>query len=124
MNKLNYKQKKYNNLNPVISDKNKLLYNLSKKKQIVRNQIPVVKNSSGIVWEYTYFKHILELKKIFDTGIKKNKKNIDTQSIEFLSNFCIFLKAGSSGEISPYIENLDTYTENLFLIFTIKRNEL
>ena len=76
-------------------------------------------------WEYVYFEHILNLRKIFEKGIKNLNINnkINTRSVDFLDNFCIFLKKYSSGKISPYIENLNEKTEKMYYEFVIKRNE-
>ena len=45
------------------------------------------------------------------------------RSVDFLENFCIFLREYSSGKISPYIEELSERTQNLYMEFTIKRQE-
>lgn len=77
------------------------------------------------VWEYTYFQHILNLRKIFENGINhlNINKRIETRSVDFLENFCIFIREYSSGKISPYIEHLSEKTQNLYTEFTIKRQE-
>jgi hypothetical protein len=79
-------------------------------------------NGSYGVWEYTYFKHILDLHIIFSNGIKK--LGIETHTIYFLDKFCYFIRESSSGKISPFIEILNNPNEELYHEFTIKRNEL
>ena len=79
-------------------------------------------NGSYGVWEYTYFKHILDLHTIFSNGIRK--LGIETDTINFLDKFCYFIRESSSGKISPFIEILNDPTEELYSEFTIKRNEL
>ena len=77
-------------------------------------------NVSYDVWKYTYFKHILDLSDIFSEGVKK--LGIETNTINFLDVFSDFIRECSSGEISPYIEDLDEQTEELYLENAIKRN--
>jgi hypothetical protein len=90
-------------------------------KQTVRNQVPKPNNNISFgVWEHTYFKHVLDLNDIFSEGV--NKLDIDTNSFEFLSIFSNFIRQCSSGEISPYIEDLDSETNELYMEYTIKRN--
>ena len=79
-------------------------------------------NCSYGVWEYTYFKHILDLHTIFSNGIRK--LGIETDTINFLDKFCYFIRESSSGKISPFIEILNDATVELYSEFTIKRNEL
>lgn len=102
-------------------------FNLPTKGKTVRNQIPKNKSSSLGVWEYVYFKHILNLKKIFVDGIKNFKfpapNNIETISSYFFDNFSRFIKEYSSGEISPYIENLNEYEEEEYYKFTITKED-
>ena len=84
-------------------------------KRKVRNQLPKDRNSSIGSWEYAYFKHILELKRIFEEGIKNLKTiRIDTKSVEFIDNFSRFIKEYSSGEISKFLEELNEYEEDIF----------
>lgn len=91
-------------------------------KPTVRNQVPKPNNSNSFgVWEHTYFKHVLELSDIFSEGA--NKLGIDTDSINFLDIFSNFVRDCSSGEISPFIEELDPKTDEFYLEYTIKRNE-
>lgn len=91
-------------------------------KPTVRNQVPKPNNSNSFgVWEHTYFKHVLELSDIFSEGA--NKLGIDTDSINFLDIFSNFVRDCSSGEINPFIEELDPKTDEFYLEYTIKRNE-
>ena len=91
-------------------------------KPTVRNQVPKPNNNNSFgVWEHTYFKHVLELSDIFSEGA--NKLGIDTDSINFLDIFSNFVRDCSSGEISPFIEELDPKTDEFYLEYTIKRNE-
>ena len=78
-------------------------------------------NVSYDVWKYTYFKHILDLSDIFSDGVKK--LGIETNNINFLDVFSEFIRQCSSGDISPFIENLDEKTEELYLENAIKRNK-
>jgi hypothetical protein len=90
--------------------------------QTVRNQVPKINNNVSFgVWEHTYFKHILDLSDIFSEGV--NKLDIDTKSFEFLSIFSNFIRKCSSGEISPYIEDIDSKTDELYMEYAIKRNK-
>lgn len=94
-----------------------------KPKTLVRNRIPRKNcNSSYYVWEQTYFRHILDLKDIF--SLVASKLNIETESIDFLNVFAKFIRDCSSGEISPYIEDLTEYETQSYLNFIILRNEL
>ena len=89
----------------------------------VRNQVPKSNiNVSNDVWEYRYFKHILDLNDIFSEGA--NKLGIETNTVNFLDIFSKFIRDCSSGEISPFIEDLDEQTDDSYLEFTIKRNEM
>lgn len=89
----------------------------------VRNQVPKSNiNVSNDVWEYRYFKHILDLNDIFSEGA--NKLGIETNTVNFLDIFSKFIRDCSSGEISRFIEDLDEQTEDSYLEFTIKRNEM
>ena len=81
------------------------------------------KESSYGVWEHAYFKHILDLYDIFCRNMTTLDISINTHSVEFLDNFCRFVRQNSSGEISLYLENLPEYVEKLYEQFTIKRNE-
>lgn len=81
------------------------------------------KESSYGVWEHIYFKHILDLYDIFCRYMTKLDISINTRSVEFLDNFCRFIRQNSSGEINLYVENLSEYVEKLYEQFTIKRNE-
>jgi len=93
------------------------------KKKIIRNQISRLnKNISHDAWEYVYFEHILNLYNIFSEVFKKLNLNIDTDSFDFLYNFSLFIKDCSSGEISPYIENLSDNVNTVYLEYTIKRD--
>ena len=96
----------------------------SNKRKLVRNQIPKNKNSSLDTWEYEYFNHIIDLKKIFSEGIKKIKIfKIDTKSVEFFDNFSRFIKKYSSGEISPYLEKLNENTETIYNQYIITKTD-
>lgn len=89
----------------------------------VRNQIPKPnRNNSFGVWEHTYFSHILELYNIFINETKSILK-LNANSIDTLDNFCRFIRECSSGEISPYINELSPALENIYTEFLIKRNE-
>jgi len=91
------------------------------KKTPVRNKI-LRKNNNGSydVWEYTYYKHILDLSNIFALGTKK--LGIETESYDFLEIFAHFIRDCSSGEISPYIENLSERDNESYIHFAILRN--
>jgi hypothetical protein len=68
----------------------------------VRNQIPNPNNNiSHGVWEYIYYRHILELSDIFSNCAKK--LDIDIDSFDFIDIFSHFIRDCSSGEISPNI---------------------
>ena len=97
----------------------------SRLRKSVRNQNPKPnQNVSYDTWEFTYFKHILALHDIFsgcidDLGIP----GINTKSAGFLNIFANFIRDCSSGEVSPYIEELTEYESNIYLEYVIKRNE-
>ena len=59
---------------------------------------------------------------IFSEGA--NKLGIETNTVNFLDIFSKFIRDCSSGEISRFIEDLDEQTEDSYLEFTIKRNEM
>ena len=89
----------------------------------VRNRIPRKNcNSSYDVWEYKYFRHILNLKDIFSS--LASKLNIETNSVDFLNVFSRFIRDYSSGEISPYLDDLTEEDKEYYLNFIILRNEL
>lgn len=95
----------------------------NRRKHTVRNQVPRPNNNvSYDVWEQTYFKHVLELRDIFSKGV--DKLGIETSSINFIDIFSNFIRECSSGEISKYIEGFDDLTDELYMEYTIKRNEL
>jgi hypothetical protein len=86
-------------------------------------------NVSYDVWEYTYFKNIIELSDIFLKGFKQLGINTHTNMeyedyIDFLHLFGQFIRDCSSGEISPYIEELSSDTNDFYKHFTILRNEV
>ena len=97
--------------------------NLPSRRKLVRNQIPKNRESSLDSWEYAYFKHIINLRHIFVEGIKKLKisTKIDTKYVDFFNNFSRFIKVYSSGEISPYLEELNEYEENMYFKYTIAK---
>jgi hypothetical protein len=91
-------------------------------KPIVRNQFPIDNNNVSFnTWEHTYFKHIIELAKIFSEGCEKF--NIDTTSLEFLDIFSHFIRQSSSGKISSYMEDIDSREEDFYMEYAIKRNK-
>ena len=91
----------------------------------VRNQVPRTNtNNSYDTWEFTYFKHILDLHSIFANAIHKlGIPGIDTNSYNFLYVFGKFIRECSSGEISPYIEDLTERDKQVYMEYTIKRNK-
>jgi hypothetical protein len=94
----------------------------SRTRPTVRNQTPRPNNNVSFgVWEHTYFKHVLELSDIFSEGV--NNIVVDTKSFKFLDIFSKFIRECSSGEISPYIEELDPTIDELYMEYTIKRND-
>ena len=92
------------------------------RRKSIRNQLSKDRNSSIEAWGYAYFKNILDLRRIFEEGIK-NLKNIriDTTSIEFFDNFSRFIKEYSSGEISTYLEDLNEYEEDMYFKYIIAK---
>lgn len=91
-------------------------------RQTARNQVPRPNNRvSYDVWERTYFKHILDLAEIFSFGAEK--LGIKTDTIAFLDVFSNFIRHCSSGEISPFIEDIDEQTDEFYFEYTIKRNK-
>jgi hypothetical protein len=100
-----------------------IIQNIFGTKTQVRNRIPQRNcNSSYDVWEHTYFRHILDLKDIFSQ--RAAKLNIETDSVDFLNIFSQFIRDCSSGEISPYVEDLTEDENEYYLDFTILRNEI
>jgi hypothetical protein len=98
---------------------------LTKFRRSVKNQIPLQQsNNSYSTWELTYFKHILEIHSIFANAIDElGFSHINTKSADFLHIFGKFIRKCSSGKISPYIEELTNEEEQIYLEYTIKRNE-
>ena len=95
----------------------------NKGKKTVRNQVQNPNNNVSFdTWEHIYFKHILDLNDIFSEGIEKI--GINTGSLNFLEVFSHFIRDCSSGEISPYIEDLDPEISEFYNEYTIKRNGL
>lgn len=96
----------------------------------VRNQVPRPNyNASHGTWELTYFKHILELQRIFADGIRDlGIPGLGVDSFEFLEVFSHFIKECSSGEISPYVDGVDSTNdkglEELYFQYMIKRNNI
>jgi len=98
---------------------------LTKFRRSVKNQISLQhSNNSHSAWELTYFKHILEIHAIFANAIDKlGFSHINTKSADFLNIFSKFIRKCSSGKLSPYIEELTNEEEQIYLEYTIKRNE-
>ena len=100
-----------------------ILLQSHRRKKTVRNNVPRPNNNvSYDVWEHAYFQHILDLCEIFNNGARK--LGLETDTICFLDIFAHFIRDCSSGENSPYIENLNPDTSNFYLNFTILRNNL
>lgn len=91
----------------------------------VRNQIPRPNNNVSYErWELTYFEQILDLSSIFTEGVSKLGINMNFRDVDFLDNFGHFVRDVSSGEISPYIEELSEPVKNIYREFSIKRDDL
>ena len=90
---------------------------LPKYQKSVRNRKTKHYSTNTVLWEHTYFNHILNLKKIFASFV-----NINTNTSDFLQKWCIFLRKCSTGEISNYMEDISPFTENLYFEFMVKRN--
>ena len=105
--------------------KHELITSIRTRKRRVRNQIPKDRYSSIEAWEYAYFTYIIDLKNIFFEGVRNlNIGGLDTNSVNFFSNFSNFIKDYSSGEITPYIEELNEYEENMYNNYVIEKSEL
>lgn len=98
------------------------------RRKIVRNQTPKPNyNVSHWSWELTYFRHILELHNIFSEGVKGlGFGDLGIHSFEFLNVFSNFIKDSSSGEISPFVDNVGTNgnLEDLYFEYMVKRNNI
>jgi hypothetical protein len=93
----------------------------NRQRQTTRNQVPRPNNNNSFgSWEHVYFKHVLDLSDIFSKGI--SKLDFNTKSFNFINIFSHFIRDVSSGEISPYIEELDAKTDQFYMEYTIKRN--
>jgi len=94
---------------------------------IKRPDMTRINKPSYDVWEYTYFKHIIELKDIFVRNMEKYCDRSITHFIDsdndFFDFFSNFIRDCSSGDISPYVEHLNNGEESLYFEFDIKRNE-
>ena len=87
----------------------------------VRNQVPKNRTSSLETWEYKYFKHLIDLRDIFVKGLEKLEiTGVDLRSEFFFNTFSSFIKKNSSGEINPYIQELNDYEENIYHNYIIK----
>lgn len=88
----------------------------NERKETVSNQVPqLYTNASYGVWEHTYFQHVLNLAKIFSNGTRN--LGIQTNTIDFLDTFSHFIRDVSTGQISPYIEELNKDTDEFYLNF-------
>lgn len=66
------------------------------------------------MWEYAYFPHLLEMYNlIYDEWTPKD-----------MFNFCKFIYNVSSGEISPYLNDMTKEQELIYFGYIIKRNSL
>ena len=92
----------------------------------VRNHISKPnQNVSYDTWEFTYFKHSLNLRDIFSKCvIDLQIPGVDIKSADFFNIFGNFIRECSSGEISPYIEKLNQKEEKIYLEYIIKRNKI
>jgi hypothetical protein len=99
-------------VNETCEYKHEFIKSIRTRKRRVRNQIPKDRCSSIEAWEYAYFTYIIDLKNIFVEGV--NMLGLDTNSVDFFSNFSNFIKDCSSGEITPYIQELNDYEENMY----------
>jgi hypothetical protein len=89
----------------------------------VRNQNPRLNTTVTYnKWESTYFQHILDLAEIFSNGIDEINLDVTTNNFDFLDYFGRFIKDSSSGEISPYVEEMNKNTKEFYIEFDIKRN--
>lgn len=83
-------------------------------------------NVSYGVWEYKYFKYIIDLSDIFLKGAKRlgiNTDMNDTEYMDFLYVFGQFIRDCSSGEMSPFVEDPSAELNNFYIHYTILRNE-
>ena len=77
-------------------------------------------------WEWAYFRHLLELREIFVSGMCFVNPNIDVETLytpEFFENFSQFVYEASSRHISPYLEPLSERLLEEYSKYLIKRNE-
>ena len=98
---------------------------MNRNRMSVRNQAPAAyANNSYDAWEHTYFKHILDLHEIFMNDFRNLKiPDFDPCSASFLYTFGQFVRECSSGEISPYVDDLSEDLENFYCEYIIKRQE-
>lgn len=75
------------------------------KRNLVVNGASPIKNASYDDWEFSYFKHLINMRNIF---IKYTSDIItdDMYTPEFFEYFCSMIYEGSSGYVSSYINNL------------------
>lgn len=101
--------------------------NIDKQKEI-EDMVCILINNNKFgnieLWKYIYFNHILDIKNIFENGIRKLNLpcKIHTKNIDFLDNFCDFLRVYSSGKIENYIEPLSVSNSMLYLEYITKKS--
>lgn len=99
---------------------------LRPKRQLVTNYVPQKGNSSYGVWEFSYYRHLIDLRNIFINGMLDNHPELDgyLQSDAFTDDFFRFVRECSSCYISPQLELLTEQEEEDLAKFQIKRDEI
>jgi hypothetical protein len=92
---------------------------VSRKPRVRRGKVRERCDDSYDVWECTYFKHLMELSKIFEEGMKL--LGVETSTVDFLSVFFRFIRDCSSGEINQYIEEFSPETEYEYSEYYLKK---
>jgi hypothetical protein len=80
--------------------------------------------SNYVFWELTYYEHLLEMRDMYADVILRTNPDMKIQiySPSFFKDFSRMIWENSSGEISPYVEDLTDAGENSYMNYRIKSN--
>uniref|UniRef100_A0A6C0ELV7 Uncharacterized protein n=1 Tax=viral metagenome TaxID=1070528 RepID=A0A6C0ELV7_9ZZZZ len=94
-------------------------------RKLVTNYVPPRENDSDDIWEYSYFRELIQLRNIFIEGVEKIRPDLleYLHSPQFFLTFCRMVRKGSSGYIHRYLEDLTDEERDDYLHYVFKRNE-
>ena len=97
------------------------------KKKIISCKIQKIRKNSHNKWEYSYFVQLIDMYKIFINGLNKiyniQEDDFNINSIYFLK-FTKFIFEQSSGNITPYLNDITEETFERYTYEIIKRNNI